>query len=321
MPGAHMTDPALPPPVPHRKLNILHLSTLVLATAGFVVLVLWPRPVANGSLPAASDANAVREKVAALEDKVAALENRVNDLNARVAAGGTATSPLPELAKAGTTDIARLQSDVVALSAALTVLQAEFKQSSKDTAQNQRAAQSLYAAAIAFLQLRDAAGSGRGFVEELAAMRVATKGADAFQEPLAKLEPYALNGVPSVPALYVQFQSLATAAGQAVSQASAQNWWQRILATLRGLVVVRSVNDTLSPDDPISEIETDLSQGAVNTALTTMNNLPAAADETMKGWRAEAEARARVDQSLHMMAQLLVAAAMPPPAQGTQGAP
>jgi hypothetical protein len=318
-----MTEPALQLS-PARRLKTSHLFIVIFAIVGFVILALWPRHVANGGLSTANDVDALREQVAALEEKVATLEIRVDDLGTRV----TSTSAAPALtvsesAKTNSPDVVRLQSDVVALSAALTALQAEVKQTGKDTEQNQHAAQALYAAAIAFLQLRDAVNSGHGFIEELAAMRVTTKGDDAFQEPLAKLEPYASNGVPSVPVLYTQFQTLAVAAGQAISESGAQTWWQRILATLRGLIVIRSTNDVLTPNDPLGEIESDLAQGAISTALATMNNLPAAAEETMKNWRVEAEARQTADQSLHLMAQLLVSAALPPPSlpQGNQGTP
>jgi hypothetical protein len=306
-------SPALPPPArPCRKRQVLRFVIVILATAGFVVLALWPRHSAHDMV--AGDDNALRERVAVLEQKVGALENKLSEMNAHVdSSAAIAIEPAPTGAKLPAGDTARLQSDVVALSAGLAALQAEVKQDDKDNAQNQRAAQSLFAASIAFLQLRAAAESGHGFVNELAAMRVATRDFSAFQPPLIKLEPYALNGVPSTPMLYTQFRALASATAQAIDQAGAQNWWQRIVAALKGLIVVRPLNGPDNFNDAIAGIENNLAQGVVTTAVDTANNLPPAAAETLKNWRAEAEARAAVDDALHTMADLLVAAALPPP--------
>ncbi|HUY68403.1 MAG TPA: hypothetical protein VMV79_03785 [Alphaproteobacteria bacterium] len=304
-----MTEPApaaLPAPKPPKpkagSLHVFHFVTLILALAGFLVLVLWPRPLSNnGPRPGGLSLN---DRVATLEHKVANLENRMDGLGASAPGAAAPTAP--------TGTVTRLQGDVAALSAALDTVQAEVRRGSQNQASSQRAAQSLFAAAIAFMQLREAASSGHGYVEELAAMKVATRDDTAFAMPLAQLEPYALNGVPTAPALYQRFQSLAIAARRAIDESEAQNWWQRILVELRDLVIIRPVDSIDGANDALANIESDLAEGVIGTALDAAKGLPPAATETLKGWEQEAEARQTVDRSLQQMAELLIAAALPP---------
>jgi len=300
-----------------RLLLLILLLLLIAGSMGFSYIwfsreqSLWP--LADTTAP-------LREKVAVLESKVEALDARTNDLAAKVNALASAPAPTaPEdtkTAKISSPDLTHLQSDLAALSASVSNLQAETKREDSVIAATRAQTQATVAEMIAFIQLREAAVTGRGFTHELATMQNAAKNDVRFTEPLDRLVPYAEKGAPTLFTLREQLTAQAADAEQAIAKASAQNWWERILIELKGLVSVRSLHES-GPANAFRVMESDLDRGDLASAVDGMKNLPPEAQKTLEDWHTKADVRRTVDDNLRAMSESLIAGAPAPSAQDT----
>ncbi len=302
--------PETPEKPPCRKKKFLCLL-VILAVIGAAIAVLPYCPWFNrmhGGL-AAQDFAATKQRLTDLESRVEVLDKQLNALNAQ------ATAPADVKTQAGAppesaAEVAHLQNDMIALSSALAALQTEVKQTGTHAMHSQQATQASLAAAIAFIQLREAATAGRSFTAELAAMRDATKNDTGFQESLSKLEPLAAKGAPALPVLQEELIALETSAATAIAKNDAQTWWEKFLAELRGLVSVRRMHGG-GATDAFTIMETALAQGDIAGALEAMKNLPPDAQQVLNGWREKAEARRAIDENLRALAAHFSALANP----------
>jgi hypothetical protein len=189
-----------------------------------------------------------------------------------------------------------LQNDLATLSSALNDLRSEVKQTDSSATQTQKSTQASLAAAIAFIQLREAATSGRKFVNELAAMRKAARNDGDFQQQLGKLESFAPMGAPTFFALQEELISLEGP----IARTTAQTLWQKILTELKSLISVRPLHggDSVA----FTAMERALAQGDGSVALDDMKNLPTDAQTVLNDWRTHVEARQQIDTALQTMA-------------------
>ena len=225
--------PALPP-VRGRQTKFVCLAAALLIFAIFFGMLAFCPWVARLYIGPAHDIVDIKARLATLEGRVQTLEERP--------AGHEAPAPAPVAAAlvpvapvASSTDVTRMQGDLASLSTSLSALQTEVKQIEGASAQAAETTRALLAEALAFMQLRDAAEAGRGFSQELAAMRAAAASDAAVQEPLARLAPYAASGAPTIVALGSELTDLESGAAAAVEGAHAMSGGNGCWPNSRGL--------------------------------------------------------------------------------------
>lgn len=278
----------------------------------------WIVSMHDGSTVATAQ---LEQRLAEAEQQIRTLNNRLDELSLQAGkvAASAETAPLPQ-ETASASELAHMQSDLVALSSAVNGLQAEVKRAGTTATETQKTAQSSIASAVAFIQLRAAAEARRGFAPELSNLRTVARGDAAFREILAKLEPYAAKGAPVVNTLREEFIALEAPVSVAVRKANAQNWWQRLLAELGGLISIRPLHGG-DATDVCAAAEEALSAGDLNAALDAIKALPSEAQDILKDWRGKAEARAAIDTGLRDLSDRFAALAGSPPAPQAQDQP
>ena len=172
---------------------------------------------------------------------------------------------------------------------------------------------------ISLGQLSAAIETSRPYAGELgSAEALASKRPDILAQ-LKTLDAAASVGIPGAAVLARQFsQDVAPAmlrAG-ADSNAAADSWWQRVLARLRSLVVIRRTDaDGQQSADPVvaavSTAEAALDQGDVAGAVGTIEALPADTRTPAQPWLVLAhkrlDAEATVAQAIEATSQALAA--------------
>lgn len=244
---------------------------------------------------------ALRAEVESINRRVEALESRVEALSVP-AAPQAAAAPAPEAAKPDTATaagLARMQSDMVALSSAMSALQTEVKLTGMTAAETREVSATLMASIVAFIQLREASSSGRAFADELAVLREASRNDTALQASVARLEPYAAAGVPTLATLHDELLEREPAIAVAVAKGAAQNWWQRVLAELQGLITVRPLHG--GEGDALAQLESSLGKSNA-AAVEAFKALPADAERSLADWQKKLEARQHVDEGIAAIA-------------------
>ncbi|MGA3305928.1 MAG: hypothetical protein ABSC26_07975, partial [Stellaceae bacterium] len=172
---------------------------------------------------------------------------------------------------------------------------------------------------ISLGQLSAAIETSRPYAGELgSAEALASKRPDILAQ-LKTLDAASAVGIPGAAVLARQFsQDVAPAmlrAG-ADSNAAADSWWQRVLARLRSLVVIRRTDaDGQQSADPVvaavSTAEAALDQGDVAGAVSTVETLPADTRTPAQPWLVLAhkrlDAEATVAQAIEATSQALAA--------------
>lgn len=314
-----------PQPPKSRALGVA--LTILIASLIIAGIGLWPRFISKTD-HAHSELDALRERLGIVEERADALDGQVKNLNAQFEKIAIVQLPQAQLpAQAGpaapspaASDIAHMQSDLVSLSAAVSALQAEMKQTGAGIAQIQQTAQDSLSQAIAFIRLQEVAQTGHGFTQAWQAMQNAAKNNSTLQGLLTKMQPYAEKGAPTSTALQNEFADLRPSVLHALAKANAQNWWQRLAAEFQGLITVRSLENGTAHEDALSAIDTDLAQGDLMSALAAIQNLPPAAREALSDFRAQVEARQTIDGALDAIGDQLMAS-LAKPAPTPQGAP
>jgi|GEM_PF-3956501 len=204
-------------------------------------------------------------------------------------------------------ELARLRADVVALSAALSALQAQVGQSAQSARQTRDASQNQLAMTVAYTNLKAVSMGRQSFARELEALKKAAAQDSAVMAAALQLEPIAAAGALTLPEVKDEFESLAGSARAAMNRASAQNWKERIRAEMKSLIDIRKIGSAAAEDDGIEEIRRALEQGKLKQALEKTDNLPEAARAPLKEWREKAAARERLEESLDTIARRLLA--------------
>lgn len=238
-----------------------------------------------------------------LQARVENLETRLHSLESKMDAAGSA-APVPIAAASDSNaaaGLAHVQGDMAALSSAMAALQAEVKATGATATEARETSTALVASVVAFLQLRDVTSSGRSFVEELATMRDTAKSDAVLLNALSKLEPYAAVGASTLSALHEELLQRQPAVAVAVAKGSAQNWWQRLVAELQGLITVRPVHG--GEGDALAGLETALGKGNADEAMQVFKDLPSDAQKNLADWQKRLEARQNIDDNLRDIAR------------------
>jgi hypothetical protein len=284
-----------------KKKGVCFLMALAVLIGGLALLHYCPWFIRAHSGMMGGD-EAAQAQIEGLDRRVKALESRANASNASGASPSTAAPAAPEDAKAdtaGAASLARVQGDLIALSAAMSALQTEVKATGVTAAETREASAAQIASVVAYMQLREAEAAGRPFIDELTLLRVAARSDSAMQTLAAKLDPYAAAGAPALAALRDELIAREPVVTVAVAKGAAQNWWQRILAELQGLVSVRPLHG--GEGDALARLEASLGKGSA-AALEAFKELPADAQHSLADWQARLEARQHVDEAVAAIA-------------------
>jgi hypothetical protein len=310
------------------------LLVLVLIAGGLAVLALRPELRAGlpGPLAPPAPDSRLAGRLSALEARVDGLGGSVADLARKAAAPAPSPAPettpeaaAPPAANAALDDLtarnAALEQRLDALNATLQAVRGEAEGQSHDltdqvhqiktridqlAADQEKAAQATQHVAVALTlgNLEAALLTGRPYAAQVAAMRrLGVKDAD-----MPTLVARADAGVPSEPELAAQFPALADRAVRAERQANAGNWFARLWARLRTLVIARPVGDVAGDGTPeiLARAQVRLDSGDLTGAVAEVGTLKGAAAATLKEWTAGARARLSVEAELSHLRDRLV---------------
>jgi hypothetical protein len=309
------------------------LLVLVLIAGGLAVLALRPELRAGlpGPLAAPAPDSRLTDRLTALEARVEGLGGSVAEFSRRAAAPipppapSSAPPPAPAPASHEIDDLTArsqaLEQRLDTLDATLQTVRGEAEGQSHDltdqvhqiktqvgqlAADQEKAAQATQRVAVALGlgNLEAALLTGRPYAPQIAALRrLGTKDAD-----MPTLVARADAGVPTEPELAARFPALADRAVRAERQANADNWFARLWARIRTLVVARPVGDVAGAGTPaiLARVQVRLDSGDLAGAVAEVNTLKGAAAETLKGWSADAQARLIVEAELSHLRDRLV---------------
>ena len=241
----------------------------------------------------------IETQLSSIETRLVAVETKLRAVNASPQTQAVAAQA--DNAASQPADFVRMQADLVALSSALNALQTEVKQDATTTAQTRDATHAMLASAVGFIQLREAALSGRAFNAELTAMRTAAGGDASLQEPLTKLEPYAAQSVPTFAQMREELMSREAGAANSIEKTQAQSWWQRVVVELKSLVSIRPLHGN-EQADAFAALDMALQKADVVAALDAFNALPAEAQQSLGDMKTKLLAKADIDAALHNLA-------------------
>lgn len=234
----------------------------------------------------------VATRLDALTERVAGLERDLRQELARPRAPAGA-DPASVAAVAGETqkiagDLMKLRDDVARATAA------------------GGGARSREALLVTIGQLRESVGAGRGFGDELAAVR-ALVGADArMASALERLAAGATEGVVPMTRLKDGF---AAAAPRAIHAARLGHddggWWRSIADRVTALVSVRRIGEVEGDDVEaiLARAERRLEGGDLPAAIAGVEALSGAPAAAMESWLAQAKRRAAIDAALAELAR------------------
>lgn len=248
-----------------------------------------PRPDAQsltaGMQELTSQGNALRQDLGALAGRIERLESRPAALS----------GPSAEM----------LEQSLQPLNARLGELDGRLSALVKSQ-DKLRSDASIAAISLALQNLRRAVTEGRPYGRELGSLAAVAPGSlDA-----AALEARRESGVASQSKLQRDFPSAAKAAIEASREPGDGSFAGDLLAKARSLVRVRPTGDVpgSTPDSILARAEIRLEAGDVPAAIREVEQLQGPAAEAMKGWLAEARARAAAEDAMAQIEARLLAA-------------
>jgi hypothetical protein len=324
-----MSDPVIEPnpepnpeptlePAPIRRRRGAAL-VLVLALAVLIVVIAASPFWAPGLVPLLPWGQTNRAPAPQQPDPLAALSARLDRVEATqsgerqaIAAAGNADkaslAQLDQRLRALETkpppappDLSGIQGQIAALSGRIDGLDKTVKaQQSGDPTDA--------ALALVALQIGEAVRAARPFAAEYQAFAALAKNRPEIAAAAAPLGEPATTGVAGRVVLTRELHALA-AKIKTVAPPPAQNWHERVVGQLRGLVTIRRIDGTGdSPDEAaIDAAEKALGQGDLAAAVAALGKLSGTNADAAKPWVQMAEARLGVENALHKVTTLLAA--------------
>lgn len=160
---------------------------------------------------------------------------------------------------------------------------------------------------IALGALRDAVAAGSPFASELNAARAMLKERAA---PLASLDKYARDGMPTVAALAKRFEAFASKLASSPPPAGNSGVFTRLWNNAGKLVEVRPVGEPQGSDAGavVARMEAKLARGDLSGALEESNTLPAQTRALAKDWFDAAGERRDADAAVKGLINAALAA-------------
>ncbi len=241
--------------------------------------------VANLSgLSANEDSNVPGNVFTQLADDVVSLRGRLDAANDQMAARLEtleASAPPPDLSVRLSALAQR--SDVTDLEGRLASL--ERDQSGTDA---KRAA-----LALALANLTRVAETGEPFLAEINAAAILTPG----RVPLADLQSHARSGVKNRSTLIIEFDQVIDDVFRAEREVQAEAWWQKLWASIRGLVTIRRTGDLEgeTTEAIIARTELRMEEGRLLAASQEMHKLTGPGAAAAAAWLTELDAKVQLD--------------------------
>jgi hypothetical protein len=238
----------------------------------------------------------ISAKIAALEAKLAALPQVTGPAELAVLKEQQTAQALNNESAIG-----NLTAQLSALKGQIKTLEEKLAGGSQSTAQR--------TVLVAALQLTAAWQQGMAFAAPWQALVSAASADDELdkwaEDAAPVLASWQEKGVPTLHKLTVEFAAAARAE-LAASAPAGDNFGEKVLRKVQGLVVIRKEGETVvavdaALDTQLQKAEQALQQGDLTTALATLTAPTTSA--ALKDWLTRAQARARVDA----LAQQLVA--------------
>jgi len=258
--------PAKPPYQPLRRLK--RLGVLFAILFGIWVMVAYVLPYLMGvNVPPTSPPTSIQVSAdPVLAGRIEALEARIKTLEE------TQVAPKPAEAAADTR-VDELSQKMTSQEGLL----AEMKKTVDDSTRQ-------LGAMVAFDQLKTAALRGENFRDQLRRLTTLTQGRGDIVPLLAKLMPYAENGLTTLEELQLSF-------GAAIPRAlepGASSWG----STMHSLIRVRKIGEEQQGTDDesvIARAEAALARGNVGTTVKELSKLSPPAADALTAWNTQAK--------------------------------
>jgi hypothetical protein len=242
-------------------------------------------------------ARALIERLEALpEGGFAALDGLEGRLAAMEAATDANTTALDKLAGMDAA-VAELRGEVTALAASL------------DAFAN-RAVDPGSAFVLSASQLAEAVMSGNPYQDHLAATNALAPDDPTAAASLQALAPHAATGVVTAKTLSERLPDAASAAVTAEHVATSEDWIDKTLSTLEGLVSVRRLDGDVEgshAEAVTARAQARFDEGDLQGAVTELEGLSEAAGQEMASWIADAKAHLEASQALDTLRDRAIA--------------
>ena len=237
-----------------------------------------------------------QQRLVVAEQQVAALADRLTNL---------------EGAKAQAQDVDQLERRIVNLEGAAGTIgdiQRELRVVASTAEVTRGGFAKTVGAALAVRHLANAVAQGGTFAPELAEVRALTVEEPSLAEPVAALEPYAADGVPTLARLKAEFPTVATAAVRAEQVAHGDGFVTRLVNGAKSLVTVRLTGDAAArvggTQGVVARAENALSGNDLAGAVAITEELGGPAADAAANWLAAARARLAVDRAVTALDRL-----------------
>ena len=193
-----------------------------------------------------------------------------------------------------------------ALEAALADVSARLAHFEENAVQQAAADGRLVSLVLATGELTAALGSSRGFAPMLDTLRGIVGEDLAFENALARLDPFAASGVPTTDGLLARFPEAANAIVRAAPATEDADWIDETVTRLGQLVTIRKTGGAIDPaslDGRLVEAESALAAGELARAIAIVEALmPGAAEAAIsQAWLRDARARQEADEALAVL--------------------
>lgn len=164
--------------------------------------------------------------------------------------------------------------------------------------------------ALSFAALREMANRGRPFTAEYEALHGILADSDR-QELIARLRgvaPFAASGAPTQAALRAGFADISGRIIKASYLPEDPAWWQRALASMRGVIVLRPTGEVKGEgvEAIVARAERRLAANDLAGAVREIGTLPPRALAIAEGWLLDARNRLRLDETMGQFANALL---------------
>lgn len=259
---------------------------------------------------------AAEARVARLESQVQQLASQMQqlDVNARNAAPASALTALdnriaslerrPDTAAQTAQDLARLHQDDAGLATRLDAIDARLGKLAAAQSAEGGSDRMLFLALAALRASLTGSGPYKG---ELASVESLAHGDATTASALQPLAASALSGIPSTALLAERFANQTAPAifrAAAAGTVKSETWGERILASVRSLVVINRVDGGGNPTEvAVARARRALDGGDLAGAVAAVKSLSGAPADAAAAWLALAEQRLAAEAALDRLAQ------------------